>query len=316
MKYRDYYKIMDVERTATQDEIKRSYRKLARKYHPDVSSEADAEERFKELGEAYSVLKDPDSRAAYDELGADWKAGKEFKPPPDWAAGFEFSGNGANRDSSEQYSDFFESLFRQHARSQDGSRQSRQFRVRGEDHHAKVLIDLDDSYKGATRSVNLRVPVLDESGRVATRDRTLNVKIPKGIRSGQRIRLKGQGSPGHDGGTAGDLFLEVAFRPHARFSPDDRDIYTTLPVAPWEAALGATINVPTPSGPVELKIPAGSKQGSKLRLKGRGIPSKPPGDFYVILTIALPAASSDADKEMYRKMQQAFDFNPRKNMEA
>ncbi|HNP63015.1 MAG TPA: DnaJ C-terminal domain-containing protein [Woeseiaceae bacterium] len=316
MEYRDYYKIMGVDRKATQDEIKRSYRKLARKYHPDVSKEKDAEERFKELGEAYAVLKDPESRAAYDELGSNWKAGKDFQPPPDWGAGFEFSGSGFGGDADGRYSDFFESLFGQHARAQGGAARSRQFRSRGDDHHARVLVDLEDAYRGATRAINLRVPMLDENGHVSTRERTLNVKIPKGIRAGQRIRLSGQGSPGYGGGESGDLFLEVAFRQHPRYTVDERDVFMTLPVTPWEATLGATIKVPTPSGAVDLKVPSGSKQGSKLRLKGRGIPSDPPGDFIVELAIALPPAKSDKEKDAYRKMQQAFDFNPRTHLGA
>lgn len=314
MEYRDYYKIMGVDRKATQDEIKRSYRKLARKYHPDVSSEKDAEERFKELGEAYAVLKDPESRAAYDELGSNWKAGKDFQPPPDWGAGFEFSGSGFDGGADGRYSDFFESLFGQQARSHGGRSNSRQFRSRGEDHHAKVLVDLEDAYRGATRAISLRVPVLDESGHVTTRNRNLNVKVPKGIRPGQRIRLSGQGSPGYGGGEPGDLFLEVAFKQHPRYRVDDRDVLMTVPVTPWEAALGATIKVPTPSGMVDLKIPAGSTQGRKLRLKARGIPGEPPGDLIVELTIAIPPATSDDEKAAYKKMQQVFDFNPRAHL--
>jgi curved DNA-binding protein len=236
MEFKDYYGIMGVARDATQDEIKRAYRKLARKYHPDVSKEADAEARFKELGEAYEVLKDPEKRAAYDQLGANWKAGQDFRPPPDWDAGFEFSGRGFSDAEAAQFSDFFSELFGHMGGARGGA-----FRMRGEDHHARILLDLDDAYRGAVRQVTLRVPRVDAQGRVAVDSRTLNVKIPKGIREGQIIRLAGQGSPGMGEGKAGDLLLEVQFRPHGRFRVDGRDLHVALPVAPWEAALGSAI---------------------------------------------------------------------------
>lgn len=317
MDYKDYYKLLDVERGASQDEIKRSYRKLARKYHPDVSKEPDAEARFKELGEAYAVLKDPEKRAAYDELGANWQGGQEFKPPPDWGTGFEFSGSGFDGADAGAHSDFFESLFGQRGAGPQFSSAARHgFQARGEDHHARVLIDLEDAYRGATRSISLRTPELDQSGHVVTKDRTLNVKIPKGVKQGQKIRLSGQGSPGHGGGNAGDLYLEIEFRPHRFYRPDGKDVYMDLPVTPWEAALGATIKVPTPAGTVDLKIPAGAGNGQKLRLKGRGIPSKVPGDFYVMITITVPPADSDAAKALYEKMQQDLPYNPRVHLEA
>ena len=314
MDFKDYYKIMGVERAATQDEIKRAYRKLARKYHPDVSKRADAETRFKEVGEAYEVLKDPEKRAAYDQLGADWKAGQDFRPPPDWDAGFEFSGGGYTRADSSAYSDFFESLFGRGFGSATHAGAQRGFRARGEDHHAKVLIDLEDAYLGAARTITLRSPELDAGGHVITREHTLNVKIPKGIRQGQKIRLSGQGAPGFGGGETGDLYLEIEFKPHKLYRVEGRDIYLHLPVAPWEAALGATIKTPTPAGPVDLKIPAGTASGRKLRLKGRGIPGKPPGDIYVVPQITLPSADSDQARGLYRKMEQELAFNPRSKM--
>ena len=314
MNYKDYYDLMDLERGASQDDIRRAYRKLARKFHPDVSKEPDAEARFKELGEAYAVLKDPKKRAAYDELGANWQAGQEFRPPPDWDAGFEFSSSGFDGADAGSYSDFFESLFGRGMGSQPGARPGQGFQVRGEDHHAKVLIDLEDSYNGATCSISLRTPELDESGHVVTKDRTLNIKIPKGVYQGQRIRLAGQGSPGHGGGKAGDLYLEIAFRPHQQYTLDGRDLYLVAPVTPWEAALGASIKVPTPSGPVDLKIPAGTSNGQKLRLKSRGIPSSSPGDFFVVVEVTLPPADSDSAKELYAKMQQTMGYNPRSHL--
>lgn len=309
MEFKDYYKIMEVARDATQDEIKRSYRKLARKYHPDVSKEADAEARFKELGEAYEVLKDAEKRAAYDQLGASYKGGQEFRPPPDWNTGFEFSGRSSTGDDAAGYSDFFASLFGKNF--QGGGAGQSSPHAKGEDHHARVLIDLEDTFQGATRTITLRVPVMDAQGHVVIKDRILNVAIPKGIRAGQHIRLSGQGSPGAGEGKAGDLYLEIEFRPHPLYRVDGRDLYLELPVSPWEAALGATVKVPTLGGIVELKIPEGSVSGRKMRLKGRGITGNPPGDCYVILSIALPPADTEAKKDLYRKMEQELDFNPR-----
>jgi curved DNA-binding protein len=306
---------MGIKRDASQDDIKRAYRKLARKYHPDVSKESDAEERFKQLGEAYAVLKDPEKRAAYDELGSNWQAGQEFKPPPDWGAGFEFSGSGFEGMDSSARSDFFDTLFGRRSTAGFGAGERRQFRARGEDHHAKVLIDLGDAYTGASNTIRLRTPELDPTGHVTTRERTLNVRIPKGVRQGQKIRLPGQGSPGHGGGGDGDLYLDIEFRPHRFYKPDGADVHLDLPVTPWEAALGATVKVPTPAGAVDLKIPAGARNGQKLRLKARGIPGKPPGDFYVTIGITLPPADKDFAKELYKKMQQTMPYNPRSHLE-
>lgn len=315
MDFKDYYDIMGVKRDASQDEIKRAYRKLARKYHPDVSKAADAEVRFKEVGEAYEVLKDPEKRAAYDQLGANYKSGQDFNPPPDWDAGFEFSGGGFTEGDASAYSDFFESLFGgadfggAHA-----SHRQRAYQAHGEDHHAKVLIDLEDAYKGASRSISLQSPELDHSGHMVTRQRTLNVKIPKGVKQGQRIRLAGQGSVGMGGGQAGDLYLEIEFNPHQIYRVEGHDVYLDLPITPWEAALGATVKVPTPDGKIDLKIPASTASGRKMRLKGRGIPGKPAGDLYVVPQITLPIADSEADKELYRKMQQQMAYNPRSKL--
>jgi len=316
VEYKDYYKVMGLERGATQDDIKRAYRKLARKYHPDVSKVADAESQFKELGEAYAVLKDPEKRAAYDELGANWQAGSEFRPPPDWGTGFEFDGSGLSPEEAAAHSEFFESLFGQQMGFGQSAHRQQEFRARGEDHHAKVLVDLEDAYNGATRSISLRAPEIDKSGRVVTKERTLNVNIPKGVRQGQRIRLSGQGSPGHGGGPTGDLYLEVQLRPHPLYTHEGRDVYLQLPVTPWEAELGATIVVPTPAGSVDLKVPAGTKNGRKLRLKGRGIPGTPPGDFYVTADITLPPAKTDTAKEFYRTMQKEMDYDPREHLEV
>ena len=317
MEFKDYYKIMGVARDATQDEIKRTHRRLARKYHPDVSKEHDAEKHFKEVGEAYEVLRNPEKRAAYDQLGANYKAGQDFRPPPDWHAGFESSGAGFGAADADDHSDFFESLFGRgfgDGRSGRGGRAS--FQAHGEDRHARIQIDLEDSYNGATRNITLQMPQVDAQGRVSTREHQIEFAIPRGIRAGQHIRLAGQGSPGIGQGSAGDLYLEVEFRAHAHYRVEKHDVYLDLPVSPWEAALGAEVKVPTPSGLVELKIPAGSVAGRKLRLKGRGIPgatpSSTPGDFYFVLQIALPPADSEAAKSLYRDMAGHFkSFNPR-----
>ncbi len=314
MEFKDYYKIMGLEKNAGQDDIKRAYRKLARKYHPDVSKEKDAEARFKELGEAYEVLKDPEKRAAYDQLGANWKAGQDFRPPPDWDAGFEFRGGNASDVDTAAFSDFFESLFGDRFRGARGGRSHQQFRARGEDHHARVLIDLEDAYKGVKKTITLRHPEVDAQGRMQLKDRSLNVQIPKGVKQGQKIRLAGQGAAGFGGGDPGDLFLEIEFNPQRHYRVHHRDVYIDLPVTPWEAALGAKIQVPTPAGKVDLQIPANTRPGSKLRLKGKGIPGKPPGDIYVIPQIVLPPADSAKARELYRKMADELAFNPRTGM--
>jgi curved DNA-binding protein len=308
VEFKDYYQVMGVARDATDAQIKQAYRKLARKYHPDVSKEKDAEARFKEVGEAYEVLKSPEKRAAYDQLGKDYRPGQEFKPPPNWDSGFEFSGAGPG-DAS--YSDFFDALFGAQARS--GRGRSHAHPGRGEDHHAKVLLDLQASLNGGTRSFTLRMPEIDAEGRLVSKERTLNVQVPKGILSGQQIRLAGQGASAH-GGTPGDLYIEVEFQPHPLYRVDGRDLYLELPVAPWEAVLGATVKTPTPGGNVELKIPSGSHAGSKLRLKGRGIPATQPGDFFVVLQIALPPANDEKAKAAYAALAAAGAFNPRASL--
>ena len=301
MEFKDYYQTMGVPREASADDIRRAYRKLARKYHPDVSKEPDAESRFKEVGEAYEVLKDPEKRAAYDQLGANWKAGQEFRPPPDAGTGFEFSGGGP------EASEFFETLFGR------GRGQSRSpFGAQSENRHARVLIDLEDSYAGATRTITLRSPAVDPQGQVVFREHTLNVTIPRGIRPGQHVRLVGQGAPASAGGQAGDLYLEVQFRPHPLYRVEERDVFLDLPVAPWEAALGGTVKVPTPSGVVELKVPPGTTAGRKLRLRGRGIPASLPGDLYALVQIALPPADTEPARAFYSTMSQQFSaFDPR-----
>jgi curved DNA-binding protein len=321
MQYKDYYETLGVSKTATQDEIKQAFRKLARKYHPDVSKLADAESRFKDINEANEVLKDPERRAAYDQVGSGFKAGQEFQPPPNWDAGFEFrggeapGGGAAGSFGGEGFdaSDFFESLFGGRARGAGGPRRSA--RMQGEDHHAKVLIDLEDAYRGAERSISLRVPKEGADGRVALEERRLDVHIPKGIRAGQHLRLSGQGAPGLGGAPAGDLYLEIEFNAHPRYRLDGADVYIDLPLAPWEAALGADVDATTPEGTVQLTVPKGSSAGRKLRLKGRGLPARSngaPGDLYAVVTIALPPANTEQARDAYAAMASGFpDFDPR-----
>jgi curved DNA-binding protein len=314
--YKDYYQIMGVARDASQDEIKRSYRRLARKFHPDVSKEANAENKFKEVQEAYEVLKDPQRRAAYDQLGSNWRAGQEFRPPPDWGQDFEFSTSSFGSAGQSDFSDFFASLFGQRSPfgqsgRPGGGRGRGGFAAAGEDHVAKIQIDLEDAFKGGTHTLELKAPQLGDDGRVAVQPRTLKVTIPAGVIEGQRIRLAGQGSPGSGGGPSGDLYLEIGFRPHRLFTVEGRDLTLTLPIAPWEAALGATVQTPTLAGPVDLRIPPNARAGQKMRLKGRGLPGPTVGDQYVVLKIVQPPADTQRAKELYEQMQRELPFNPR-----
>jgi curved DNA-binding protein len=311
MNFKDYYEILGVDRDATQDQIKRAYRKLARKYHPDVSDAEDAEARFKEVGEAYEVLKDPEKRSAYNQLGADWQAGQQFETPPNWDAGFEFSGGGFTQGDPAAFSDFFESLF---GRGFSSGSSGGDYHAHGEDHHARVLIDIEDAYQGTSRTVTLQSPEVDPDGHVISRQRTLKVKIPKGIKQGQKIRLAGQGMQGRGEGSSGDLYLEIDFSPHEYYRVEGKDVYLDLPVAPWEAALGRKVKAPTPGGVVDISIPTSARSGQKLRLKGRGIPAAEPGDVYVTLRMVTPLAKGDAEKKLYQQMEEEFEFNPRSEL--
>ena len=326
MKFRDYYETLGVARSATEAEIKAAYRKLARKYHPDVNKEASAEDQFKELGEAYSVLKDTEKRAAYDRMGANWKNGQDFTPPPNWNEGFEYS-NGNYSDGHPGFggghqgnqSEFFESLFGQGRYRQGGrgGNPSQGMDFKGQDHHAKISIDLVDAYNGAKRTITLHMPTQDASGHVSTQERKLDVSIPKGIKAGQNLRLARQGGPGMGAGGSGDLYLEIDFHPNPIYRVDGKDVYLDLPLAPWEAALGTAVNIPTPAGStLELTIPAGTATGRKMRLKGKGIPSKEAGDLYVVPSIVLPGAETDLQKEAYQALEKAFDFKPRTHLKG
>ena len=313
MEYKDYYKIMGVDRKATPEDIKRAYRKLARKYHPDVSKEPNAEAKFKEVGEAYEVLKDPKKRAAYDRIGHEWREGQTFTPPPNWRREFDFGKEFAGGRAT-GFSDFFEALFGGGFTPHQEGVFYRSFRTQGEDQHARLTIDLEDAYQGGEKLITLNVPEMDAQGRMVSNRRTLNVKIPRGILAGQRIRLAGQGMPGIQGGQNGDLYLEIAFNTHRMFHPHGKDIYIELPVTPWEAALGSSVQVPTLGGKVEVKIPPGSQSGTQLRLKGRGLPSAKPGDQFVTLKIVTPPASTEAAVALYKKMASLMPMNPRKDL--
>ena len=280
MEFRDYYQALGVARDAPADEIKKAYRKLARKYHPDVSKEADAGKRMAEVNEAYAVLSDPEKRAAYDQIGKGAQPGQEFRPPPGWDQGFHFSERAGPGGQGEDFSDFFSEIFGRARASRERN-----------DQHARVMLDLEDSFTGATRQLMLG-------------DRALNVKIPKGVREGQVIRLAGQGKPG-------DLLLEVQFREHPRYRVDGRDLLVALPIAPWEAALGAVVPVDLPDATLKVRIPAGAQSGRQMRVRGKGLPSNPPGDLYLDIRIVTPPADTPKAKEHYETMAKAFDFDPR-----
>jgi len=301
VEFKDYYEILGVKPDASETDIKSAYRKLARKYHPDKNKDAGAEEKFKAINEANEVLRDAEKRRAYDQVRAGgYRGGEQFRPPPGWGQGqgqgFDF-GDAGNGD----FSDFFESLF---GRAGGGGPRGTPRAQRGGDVQAQVQVDLQTAFDGG----RTRLALHDGNGN----ERVLEVKIPAGIQPGQVIRLAGQGHPGRNGGPNGDLLLEVGIRDDARFRLDGRNVVHVLPIAPWEAALGATVPVPTLAGTVDLRIPAGSQSGRKLRLKGRGMPGAHPGDQLVELSIRTPPAEGDAQREAYEALRDAFaSYNPR-----
>lgn len=313
MEFKDYYQTLGVGRDATAEEIKRAFRKRARKYHPDVSKEPDAERKMKEVNEAYTVLSDPEKRVPYDQLGHGYRPGQEFRPPPGWDSGFEFSGSRFSPRDAADFSEFFAELFGRMGSARGGFAPGEGgFSGRGEDHHAKVLLDLEDSFHGATRQISLRAPKVDAQGRVALETRTLNVKIPQGVYEGQIIRLAGQGAPGGGGAAAGDLLLEVHFKPHARLHVQGRDLRLVLPVTPWEAALGAVVQADLPAGSLKVRIPAGAQSGHQLRVRGKGIPGNPAGDLMLDVQVVLPPADTARARELYEAMAKDLAFDPRR----
>ena len=317
MDFKDYYKVMGVAEQASPADIKQAYRKLARKFHPDVSKEPDAEARFKDIGEAYAVLGDAEKRAEYDQIRA-LRAAGGGRPGAGTGAGAGMS----EEEASRQFSDFFESVFGAGRAGSGGygpngdHNRGTSFNLRGQDLHYRLALFLEEAVQGVQRTLKLEVPTVDAQGRMHAKTKTLNVKIPAGVVSGQHIRLTGQGGPGYGDGAAGDLFLEIELVPHPLFAVDGRDILLTLPVAPWEAALGAKVEVPTTTGKVRLSIPKGSVNGQKLRLKGRGLGRNPAGDLIVNLQVTLPSRHSTKAEALYRELAELeAPFNPRKSLE-
>jgi curved DNA-binding protein len=320
VEFKDYYQVLGVPRDATAEQIKKAFRQRARKYHPDVSKEPDAAARMSEINEAHAVLSDPEKRAAYDAVGQGRRQGEAFTPPPDWDAGFEFSGRGFDGGDAGEFSDFFAELFGRAGAGPQASRSrprgaagSDDRQRHGQDHHAKILLDLEDAWRGATRQIGLRVPQLGPDGRVQLGERRLDVRIPAGVKPGQLIRLAGQGGPGAGGAPAGDLFLEVHFHPHPRFRLDGSTLVAELPVAPWEAALGAVVPVQLPDGStLKVRVPADAQGGRTLRVPGKGLPGAAPGDLELVVRVLLPSAWDPRARALYERMAaELTDFDAR-----
>jgi curved DNA-binding protein len=324
VKFRDYYEVLGVPRTSAQEEIKRSYRKLARKFHPDVNKAKDAEDRFKEINEAYEVLKDPEKRQKYDQLGQNWKAGQEFRPPPGWDVHYDFGPGGASPGESQwggggDFSDFFEALFggQRFQRGQRAGagrgRQGPAWSQAGSDQEATLRISLEDAFRGATKPINLQSQVVTPEGQLSVQEKNYEVKIPAGIQSGQKIRLAGQGGEGTGGGPRGNLYLKVEIEPHPVYRINGRDLTMDLPIAPWEAVLGAEVQFATLAGAITLKVPAGSQSGQKLRLRGKGMPNPKgaPGDLFALISIVIPKQPSERERELFEELQRVSSFHPR-----
>ena len=311
MEFKDYYKIMGVEEKATADEIKKAYKKLARRYHPDVSKEANAEQHFKDLGEAYEVLKDPQRRAEYDQLrnmGTRGKGG-QFRPPPGWESATHFyDGSG---DGTGEFSDFFEAIFGRNGGFHRSYGQQQGMRMRGEDVHADLALLLEEACLGSEQMLDIRVPVAEANGLISHSSKKLKLKIPPGTADNSILRLKGQGAPGLGGEAAGDVLVRIRIAPHPLYTVEGKHISLVVPILPHEAALGAQITVPTLQGQTRVKIPAGSQSGQKLRLAGKGMPGSEPGDFFVALKLVMPDKISDTDKAHYEALQKDNTSNPR-----
>ena len=317
MKYKDYYAILGVERGASADAIKKAYRKPAQKYHPDVSKDPKGEEKFKEVAEAYQTLKDPEKRAAYDQLGSGFREGQEFRPPPDWEKQFHFrEGDGAAGGFSFDdldLGDLFESLSGRARRGGGGARARAAMPIPGEDYEVTVHLPLEDAHRGTQVDLALEMPEYDAQGGVRRVPKTIKARIPKGATDGQRLRLRGQGGKGMNGGRDGDLYLNIVLQPHPLFRPSGHDLYLDLPLAPWEAALGATVEVPTLDGRVALKVPARTAAGRKLRLAHKGLakPGGGEGDLYAIVQIVNPTVLTERERELFEELAKQSRFDPR-----
>jgi len=323
--YRDYYEILGIKRSAGQDEVQRAYRKLARKYHPDVSKASNAEDKFKEINEAYEVLKDPEKRKMYDQLGPNWRSGQDFRPPPGWETQYDFGRGGAHHAESQWggaggFSDFFESLF-----GGTGFRQARGggapggaghgavWRQAGADHDTTIRISLEEAFHGGTKPIVLQSQLINPNGQLEVQERRYDVKIPLGILPGQRIRLTGQGGEGTGGGPKGDLYLKVEIEPQPVFTLKGRDLHMEAPVSPWEAVLGSEVRLSTLTGNIDLKIPPGTQSGQKLRLRGKGMPNPKgaAGDLYVTVVVKVPTHPSGKERELFEELRKSSGFNPR-----
>lgn len=331
VEFQDYYNTLGVSRTASQEEIQRAYRKLARKYHPDVNKEKKAEDKFKHINEAYEVLKDPEKRKQYDMLGAHWRDGQNFTPPPGWDRGhFEFRGHPEGMADFDLggfpggagFSDFFERFFGQ---GPGGSRAghwestepgARPWTARGQDQEAAITISLEDAYHGATKMVTLQIEEVGPEGTPRQQARQYEVKIPPGVIEGTRIRLAGRGGPGARSGKPGDLFLRVHIAPHARFQLQGHDLFVQVPITPWEATLGTKLDVPTLDGSVKMTLPPGTQGGQRFRNRGKGLPKGKgeKGDLYVTVQIAIPETLSAAERELFKQLEKSSSFNPRKGV--
>lgn len=292
--------MLGVARTASADDIKKAYRKDARKYHPDISPGADAEAKFKDVNEAYEVLKDPEKRAAYDQLGQQPPRDGRYETPSGWDTDYSFS-ESRTAGGDQEFSDFFETLFRRQAQTSG---------VTPRDSHARIQIDIEDAFRGSNRTFSLRTPAVGPDGRVTMENHNYSVTIPKGISEGQHLRISGKGE------AAGNLFLEIAFAPHPVYRPDGRDLYIDLPITPWEAVLGGHVVMPTPDGRVDLRIPKNARSGQKLRLKGKGLPGAPAGDIYASLKIVNPPVSTAQERALFEKLAKEFSFDPRAHLKG
>jgi curved DNA-binding protein len=308
MKFKDYYQALGVERTATEDQIKKAYRKLAHQYHPDVSKDPAAEEKFKAVAQAYATLKDPEKRRIYDDLGKR-PAGEHFTPPPDWQQHFNTGESGfADVDLSDLFSAF--------GRTRRGGRPREEFPLPGQDYEVVAPVSLEQIFRGEEIELHAELPEYDQNGLAHRVARTFRITIPKGATDGQRLRLAGKGGPGLNGGRPGDLYVALVLQPHPLYRISGRDLYINLPLAPWEAVLGAAVRIPTLAGPVELTVKPGATAGQKLRLAKRGLASADGGvgALYAVVNIEVPKTVSTRERELMERLAAASDFNPRKHL--